>query len=70
MIEKVVAVFSSEFLMKTDQDVLIAIKHELEASGSSTELICVVGVEQALLHCEDNKVLLIVDEADYCLLDQ
>ena len=55
--------------METDQHVLTRIHHELEVTGNRAELLCVIGIEAAMAACEGKSTLIVIDEADYCLLD-
>ena len=55
--------------METDQHVFTRIHHELEVTGNRAELICVIGIEAAMSACDSKSTLLVIDEADYCLLD-
>ena len=68
----VVVVFSSQVLMDTDKPILNAVRYEMAKNSKQSEpvsLICVLGIEAGLKLCTSGRVLLVLDEADYSLLD-
>ena len=64
LVKKIVVVFPSEILMKTDKKVLTNI--EKLCNVKDVELDCIVGTKNIVY---DDKTMYIVDECDYELFD-
>ena len=66
-----VVVFNCEFLKKVYEEVLEKLRYHLDDDAlnrKKCEVKCVVGMNEGLKLC-NNKTLLVIDEADYNLLD-
>ena len=68
-IDKVIVVFPSEILKKTDEPIFKGLEYYGENNAKrSVGVECVVGLKEALGKT-NVRTLFIIDEADYCLLD-